>query len=30
MVKGIDRNVEIANIRLLRKAGGRSGTWERS
>jgi len=30
MVKGIDRNVEIASIRLLRKAGGRSGTWERS
>lgn len=30
MVKGIDRNVEIANIRLLKKAGGRSGTWERS
>lgn len=30
MVKGIDRNVEIANIRLLEKTGGRSGTWERS
>ncbi|MGF1617730.1 MAG: cyclic pyranopterin monophosphate synthase MoaC [Acidimicrobiia bacterium] len=30
MVKGMDRHVEIANIRLLRKAGGRSGTWERS
>lgn len=30
MVKGIDRSVEIANIRLLRKTGGRSGTWERS
>lgn len=30
MVKGIDKNVEIANIRLLKKAGGRSGTWERS
>lgn len=30
MVKGIDRDVEIANIRLLEKAGGRSGTWKRS
>jgi cyclic pyranopterin monophosphate synthase len=30
MVKGIERSVEIANIRLLRKSGGRSGIWERS
>ncbi|MEX1037699.1 MAG: cyclic pyranopterin monophosphate synthase MoaC [Acidimicrobiia bacterium] len=30
MVKGIDRHVEITDIRLLEKSGGRSGTWERS
>jgi cyclic pyranopterin phosphate synthase len=30
MVKGLDRQVEIEHIRLLRKSGGRSGTWERS
>jgi cyclic pyranopterin monophosphate synthase len=29
MVKGIERGVEIRSVRLLRKAGGRSGTWER-
>ena len=27
MVKGIDRAVEIVNIRLLAKSGGRSGEW---
>jgi cyclic pyranopterin phosphate synthase len=29
MVKGTERGVEIDAIRLLRKSGGRSGTWER-
>ena len=29
MVKGTERGVEIRSLRLLRKAGGRSGTWER-
>lgn len=29
MVKGIERGVEIKSVRLLRKSGGRSGTWER-
>jgi cyclic pyranopterin monophosphate synthase len=29
MVKGLERGVEIGPIRLLRKSGGRSGTWER-
>jgi cyclic pyranopterin phosphate synthase len=29
MVKGVERGVEIRSVRLLRKAGGRSGTWER-
>jgi cyclic pyranopterin phosphate synthase len=28
MVKGLERGVEIGPIRLLRKSGGRSGTWE--
>jgi len=28
MVKGVERGVTIESIRLLRKAGGRSGTWE--
>jgi cyclic pyranopterin phosphate synthase len=28
MVKGIERGVTIEDIRLLRKSGGRSGTWE--
>ncbi len=27
MVKGIDRGMEIRGVRLLRKAGGRTGTW---
>jgi cyclic pyranopterin phosphate synthase len=30
MVKGLDRQVEIKHIRLLKKSGGRSGTWERA
>jgi cyclic pyranopterin phosphate synthase len=30
MVKGTERGVEISGIRLLRKAGGRSGEWVRS
>jgi cyclic pyranopterin phosphate synthase len=29
MVKGMDRTVEIAHVRLLEKQGGRSGTWRR-
>ncbi len=29
MVKGIDRDVEIAGVRLLSKSGGRSGDWRR-
>jgi cyclic pyranopterin monophosphate synthase len=29
MVKGTERGVEITEIRLLRKAGGRSGEWVR-
>ena len=29
MCKAIDRGMEIDGIRLLYKAGGRSGTWER-
>ncbi len=28
MLKGIDRGMEIRAVRLLRKEGGRSGTWE--
>lgn len=27
MVKGVERGVEIGKLRLLRKQGGRSGTW---
>ncbi len=27
MLKGIDRGMEIRGVRLLRKAGGRTGTW---
>lgn len=27
MVKGVDRSAHIASVRLLRKEGGRSGTW---
>jgi cyclic pyranopterin phosphate synthase len=30
MVKGLDRGVEIASVRLLEKSGGRSGDWTRS
>jgi cyclic pyranopterin phosphate synthase len=29
MVKGLERGLEIGPVRLLRKSGGRSGTWER-
>ncbi|ALG86950.1 molybdenum cofactor biosynthesis protein MoaC [Gordonia phthalatica] len=29
MVKGLDKSVEIENIRLLRKTGGKSGDWIR-
>ena len=29
MVKGEDRNVTIARVRLLHKSGGRSGAWTR-
>lgn len=29
MVKGLDRNAEITAVRLLSKAGGRSGDWQR-
>ncbi|MFZ0531497.1 MAG: cyclic pyranopterin monophosphate synthase MoaC [Propionicimonas sp.] len=29
MVKGVDKNVEIAHVRLLSKSGGRSGEWRR-
>jgi cyclic pyranopterin phosphate synthase len=27
MLKGIDRSLQLTGIRLLRKEGGRSGTW---
>lgn len=30
MVKGVERQAEITNIRLLEKSGGRSGSWERA
>lgn len=30
MVKGIDRTVEITNVRLVAKSGGRSGDWTRA
>ena len=30
MVKGTERGVEIGEVRLLKKSGGRSGTWKRS
>lgn len=30
MVKGTERDVEIGEVRLLRKSGGRSGTWARA
>lgn len=29
MVKGMDKTVEIVNVRLLAKSGGRSGDWQR-
>ena len=29
MVKGLERGVEIASVRLLEKSGGRSGDWKR-
>jgi cyclic pyranopterin phosphate synthase len=29
MVKAVDRGMEITDIRLVRKEGGRSGVWER-
>ncbi|MEG0776169.1 MAG: cyclic pyranopterin monophosphate synthase MoaC [Raoultibacter sp.] len=30
MCKAIDRGMEIMDVRLLRKAGGKSGLWERT
>lgn len=29
MIKGMDKSVEIENVRLLAKSGGRSGDWVR-
>jgi cyclic pyranopterin phosphate synthase len=29
MCKAVDRGIEITGVRLLRKSGGKSGTWER-
>jgi cyclic pyranopterin phosphate synthase len=29
MIKGVQRGAEIASVRLLEKAGGRSGEWRR-
>jgi cyclic pyranopterin phosphate synthase len=29
MVKGIERGVEVTDVHLLRKSGGRSGEWQR-
>jgi cyclic pyranopterin monophosphate synthase len=29
MVKGVERGVTIESVRLLKKEGGRTGTWER-
>jgi len=29
MVKGLDKATSITDIRLLRKSGGKSGTWQR-
>ena len=29
MCKAVDRGMEITNVRLLHKSGGKSGTWER-
>ncbi len=30
MVKGLEKGVEIAEVVLVEKSGGRSGTWQRS
>jgi cyclic pyranopterin phosphate synthase len=30
MVKGVERGVTVESIGLMRKSGGRSGTWERT
>ena len=30
MVKGTERGVEIREVKLLKKSGGRSGTWSRT
>ena len=30
MVKGLDKAVEVARVRLVAKTGGRSGDWRRS
>ena len=29
MVKSLERGAEVTDVRLLRKSGGRSGSWER-
>ena len=29
MVKGVERGVTIREVRLMKKSGGKSGTWER-
>jgi cyclic pyranopterin phosphate synthase len=29
MVKGVERSVELTEVRLLEKSGGKSGTWTR-
>lgn len=29
MCKAVDRGMEIGDVRLLKKSGGKSGTWER-
>jgi cyclic pyranopterin phosphate synthase len=29
MVKGTERGVQVTDVRLMRKSGGRSGTWTR-
>ena len=30
MVKGLERGVEVASLRLLEKSGGRGGAWKRA
>jgi cyclic pyranopterin phosphate synthase len=30
MIKGVERGVEVLNVRLEQKSGGRSGTWRRA